>query len=158
MTTKLKNLIINPEFESLFAFNSDEEKIEHDAQMISYRILSEIERICDQNKIKKKDLAQLTGTSKSYITQLFNGSKSVNTNIMAKFENIFDATFEVRIKLNNESYDQFISKQLSASLLTKNRIKTDEGFWCFFHSEKCHLQKNKLSDLETENEHKQIAA
>ncbi|MBX9782777.1 MAG: helix-turn-helix transcriptional regulator [Chitinophagaceae bacterium] len=157
MTTKLNKLIINPEFEDLLAFKSEEEKLEHDAQMISYRVLSAVEKLCDEKKIKKKDLAQLTGTSKSYITQLFNGSKSVNTYIMAKFENIFDATFDVRMKLNEESYDQFISKQMSADLFTKKHIATDEGSWYFCYSKNI-AKLNKVSELETESEQKQIAA
>jgi transcriptional regulator with XRE-family HTH domain len=157
MTTKLNNLIINPEFENLLSFKTEEEKLEHDAQMISYRILSAVEKLCDEKKIKKKDLAELTGTSKSYITQLFNGSKSVNTYIMAKFENIFDATFDVRIKLNEESYDQFISKQMSSELFTKKHIPTDEGSWYFCYN-KNNSKQNILTELKTENEQKQIAA
>jgi transcriptional regulator with XRE-family HTH domain len=103
MNTKLNSIEINPAFEDLFTFKNKEDKIEHDAQMISYRILSELEKICDQKNISKKALADMVGTSKSYITQLFNGTKSINTSIMAKFEHALDARFEVSFNLNTES-------------------------------------------------------
>lgn len=98
MNMKLNNIVTNPAFDELFRFNNEDEKIEHDAQMISYRILSEVEKICDEKNIKKKELAQMTGTSKSYITQLFNGTKSVNTVILAKLEEALHVTFEVKLK------------------------------------------------------------
>lgn len=96
MNTKSKKIVINPEYESLFAFESEKEKIEHNAQMISYRILSEVEKICEIKKLKKKDLAVGIGSSQSFITQLFRGNKSINTQIMAKFEDFLDISFDIR--------------------------------------------------------------
>ncbi|WP_173003185.1 helix-turn-helix transcriptional regulator [Chitinophaga sp. SYP-B3965] len=103
-------MLINPAFEDLFTFKNEEEKIEHEAAMISFRILSEVEKLCDDRKIKRKDLAEMTGTSKSYITQLFNGKKSINTYFMAKLENVLNVTFETRLKLNKKS--SLVKKEL----------------------------------------------
>lgn len=71
------------------------EIIEHAAQMISYRILSEVEKMCDKRKMTKKELAAAVGTSASYITQLFRGTKAVNMEIMAKFEKTLDFQFRI---------------------------------------------------------------
>jgi transcriptional regulator with XRE-family HTH domain len=155
MSIKLNNIIINPEFESLFEFKSKEEKIEHDAQMISYRVLSEIEKICDEKNIKKKDLAQMVGTSKSYITQLFNGTKSINTNILAKFENALDVTLDIRLKRNNESYGEFLSKQLNVELFINKRLSTSKGAWYYYEYNKD--TEEIINGLETENAQKQLA-
>jgi transcriptional regulator with XRE-family HTH domain len=146
MNTKSNKIVINPAFEDLFSFKNEEEKIEHDASMISFRILSEIEKLCDNRKIKKKDLAEMVGTSKSYITQLFNGTKSINTQIMAKLENALDITFETRLKLNEETHSTFfIRKNLSADNST-----------LYYHQQDSHT-KDIISNLETENAQKQIA-
>ena len=157
MSTKLNNIVINPEFENLLRFKNDEEKIEHYAQMISYRILSEVEKLCDEKGLKKKDLAEMTGTSKSYITQLFTGAKSINTYTMAKFENVLDVSFEIHLKLNEESYSDFISKQLNTNLFTKKHLPTDEGTWYFCYNKK-KATKEIVNELETENQQKQTAA
>ncbi len=156
MTTKLNHLNINPEFESLFSFKTEEEKIEHQAQMISYRILSEIEKVCDEKKIKKKDLADMIGTSRSYITQLFNGTKSINTYAMAKFENVLDVTFEIRLKLDEESYGDFIGKQISRDLFVNKRISIPDGSLYFCHHDRG--TQEIVEKLETKNSQKQRAA
>jgi len=155
MSTKLNNIIISPGFEDLFSFKNEEEKLEHDAQMISYKILSEIEKLCDERKIKKKDLAELVGTSKSYITQLFSGVKSINTNIMAKFENALDVKFEIRLKQNGESYENFLGKQLNADIFTNKRLATPHGAWYYYQYNKG--TEDIINDLETENAQKQVA-
>jgi len=131
MNTKLNNAAINPEFESLFSFKNNEEKIEHNAQMISYRILSEVEKLCEEKNIKKKDLADLVETSRSYITQLFRGTKHVNTQIMARFEEALNVTFDFRIKLNEESHEEFMGKQINWEMLQGKRFPAKDYvlFW-----------------------------
>jgi transcriptional regulator with XRE-family HTH domain len=155
MNTKLNNIIISPGFEDLFSFKNEEEKLEHDAQMISYKILSEIEKLCDERKIKKKDLAELVGTSKSYITQLFSGVKSINTNIMAKFENALNVKFEIRLKQNSESYEEFLGKQLNTDIFTNKRLPTPHGAWYYYQYNK--ETEEIINNLETENAQKQVA-
>lgn len=146
MNTKSNKIVINPAFEDLFSFKNEEEKIEHDASMISFRILSEIEKLCDARQIKKKDLAEMVGTSKSYITQLFNGTKSINTQIMAKFENALDITFETHLKLNEEAQNGFfINKNQPAANGTLYYYQQDRN------------TKDIIGNLETENAQKQIA-
>ena len=66
---------IAPEFETLFAFKNKAEEIEHEAKMITQKILSEIDKLNNNKPILKKELAKTLGTSASYITQLYNGTK-----------------------------------------------------------------------------------
>lgn len=153
MNTKLNNIEVNPVFEDLFTFKSIEDKIEHDAQMISYRILSELERICDQKNISRKALADMVGTSKSYITQLFNGTKSINASFMAKCENALDARFEVSCKLMNDDYSKSIDNQYDK--IEFANLKPRMG-WSMFTK---HPENDEviLGYLEPENAQKQVA-
>ncbi len=155
MNTKSSKMIISEEYQDLLSFKTKEEKIEHDAQMISYRILSEIEKVCEERRIKKKDLAEMVGTSKSYITQLFTGAKSINTQIMAKFEEALDITFEIQLKLNEDSYSDFLSKQMSTQMLNKC-LSTQRGTWYYY--EKARNSNNIISNLETQSALTQKAA
>ena len=156
MNTKLGEASINPNYEHLFSFSDDEERIVHNAQMISYNILSEVERLCIEKKIKKKDLAELMGISRSYITQLFTGKKSINTYTMAKFEDILNMRFEIRLKLNDESYEDFFCKQIDTDLFTKRKFSSKQGSWFYCpHKEKT---ESMIKELKTENKQKQKVA
>jgi transcriptional regulator with XRE-family HTH domain len=153
---KLNNIVTNPEFDELFQFKNEEEKLEHDAQMISYRILSEIEKMCDEKKIKKKDLAQMTGTSKSYITQLFNGTKSINTNILAKFEHALEVTIEIKLKNNEDTYEEFWTKQVNSFAPGVKRFNSITGAW--YHCEFAESTNDIVKELQTESKYKQVAS
>lgn len=75
---------------------SKQDDLDHAAQMVSYRILSEVERLCEDKVIIRKELAEKLGTSASYITQLFRGSKRVNMEFIAKVELAFNIQFEIK--------------------------------------------------------------
>ena len=68
---------IKEAFESAFSSIDAKEDFEHNARMIMYRFLSEVERISDEKNLNRKELAALIGTSPSYITQLFRGNKKL---------------------------------------------------------------------------------
>jgi len=87
---------VRKRYKDLFTFKTKEEELEHKAQMISYRFLSEVEKECDKRKISRAELAEMVGTSRSYITQLFRGSKRVNMDVLAKFEDVLGITFQIR--------------------------------------------------------------
>ncbi|MEJ7739914.1 MAG: helix-turn-helix transcriptional regulator [Chitinophagaceae bacterium] len=92
---KFNNRInINPEYASLLEFRSESEEIRHEASMIMFRFLSEIEKLNDRT-LQKKDIAKAIDTSPSYVTQLFNGDKLVNLLTLAKLQKAFDITFEI---------------------------------------------------------------
>jgi|GEM_PF-298491 len=158
MNTKLRNVEINPEYADLFSYKTKEEKLEHNAQMISYRILSEVEKVCEEKKIKKKDLAEMVGTSRSYITQLFRGSKQVNTWIMAQFEDALDISFNIKIQSNNDSIEQFWAKQLPADFFCNKRIPLG-GTVMYSYLGKSQKEKTEaiVELMETESKPKQKA-
>lgn len=89
---------VNPEYKDLFTFKNKEDELEHKAQMISYRFLSEVEKACDRKKISRAELSEMVGTSRSYITQLFRGSKRVNMDLLAKLEDALGITFQIKGK------------------------------------------------------------
>ena len=157
MNTKLNNnILIQGEYKDLLSFKNNEERIEHNAQMISYKVLNEIEKLCEEKKIKKKDLAEMVGTSKSYITQLFNGSKSVNTYIMAKFQEALGITFEIHAKLNEESFEDFFHKEISRRLFDRNKFMSAKGSW--FYRPNKEKTNDLIYGLETENKQLQKVA
>lgn len=92
---------INKEFSSLFEFDSEKDEIQHDAYMLMFKFLSELERVTD-NSIHKKDLAIALNTSRSFISQLFSGNKLANLTTLAKLQNAYNLTFEVKAVLNNK--------------------------------------------------------
>jgi plasmid maintenance system antidote protein VapI len=132
MNTKLKHLDINPEFSELFAFQNPDEERRHNAQMISYRILSEVERLCEELDINKKQLAERVGASASYITQLFRGAKQVNTDIMARFEEALEMSFEIQARMDRESENEFVFNQVEK--LGICRFKHKRMYWAGYEA------------------------
>lgn len=89
---------INKAFKKDDAFDMTFEK-----EMLMYRFLSEVDKICDDKKISKKELASRIGTSPSYITQIFRGSKTVNLEMLVKFQKALDFKYEISINVNNHN-------------------------------------------------------
>jgi len=106
MNTKLQNNKNGePDFHSFFEFDSKTEETKHDARMIMYRFLSELERIVPPPKRGvKKMLAESIGKSQSYITQLFNGDKLINLITLAKFEKALKIKFKITAYPESEYY------------------------------------------------------
>jgi len=92
------------ETQDLFSFKSKEEEIEHEARMIMFRFLSEIEKL-NGKPMKRKDLAKALETSPSYITQLFRGDKLINLTMLARIQDVFNITFEIKAKSVVSSYE-----------------------------------------------------
>lgn len=86
---------VSPGFEALFESTTDSEHIEQNAKNMSARFLSEIERLCDERKLLKKNLAKELGVSASYITQLFRGDKLLNFTFLSKLELYFKISFSI---------------------------------------------------------------
>lgn len=115
---------INPEFEELFSFKSKEEELEHEAKLLMFRFLSELEKLNGDRPIKKKDLAIALGTSPSYITQLFRGDKLINLASLAKIEKAYNITFEITASQNEHSENADLDKSdLSGEFDMKENIQ-----------------------------------
>ena len=131
MNTKSRNFKVDPAFEDLFSFSSEEEKIQHRAQMISYRILSEVEKICEEQNIIMKDLAKMVNTSASYITQLFRGNKQVNTAFMARFEEATKMIFDFALLKEKDQHDELSWRQFTSALFKRVQDANPGMVYCF---------------------------
>lgn len=128
MSTKFRNSEeIQKAFKNLLSFKSEKEEIEHLAYMVMYRFLSEVQELAERKKMTRKELARQVGTSASYITQLFRGNKLLNLETVAKFEKIFNITFDIRAK----SIADEKSNQLEIRNIEKFLIENDQegGVW-----------------------------
>lgn len=121
---------IAPKFEALFSFKSAAEELEHEAQMIMFRFLSELEKINSETPIKKKELAKKIGTSASFITQLYQGNKLANLLTIAKLQAAYDITFEIKAKPNTANYTAEI-EQAYHNLMSKNQWSNEKGYWVY---------------------------
>lgn len=121
---------IAPEFENLFSFKNKEEELEHEAKMIMFRFLSELDKLFAEKPIRKKELAEAINTSASFVTQLYRGDKLVNLLILAKIQEAYNLTFEIKAKFNSENYKEKI--ELSNSKFnSRNCWNGENGYWVF---------------------------
>lgn len=103
----------NTDFADLFAFSSEESEFDSEARLISFHFLSEIERVYGAKRGMKTKLAEGTGNSKSFITQLFNGNKFVNFPLLAKFQKLLGIKFKITAyPVNDFPYEQNIATDI----------------------------------------------
>ena len=124
---------VAPEFEDLFSFESKEEELEHEAKMIMFRFLSELEKLFPGKPIKKKELAKAINTSASFITQLYQGDKLVNLLTLAKIQEAYNLTFEIKAKLNSTDYKEEI-KQSYPGFILRDRWRDTQENWSFVYT------------------------
>ena len=142
----MKENNIKSEFDEILSFGDDNEKLSHDAMMLSLKFISEInELLQNQNKMPKKDLASLLDISPSFVSQLFNGDKKLNFDLLAKFQNILNAEFCITTEAKRSIEKTLTFEQ--AKELTFN--DPDGGFWAFHNSKRYQEQKAQL-DFEIE--------
>lgn len=78
---------------SAINFNSDEEKLNFEAEMLHLDTMKMIEDLMKQRGMNKKDLARELNISQSFITQLFTADKLINYKLLAKMQRIFQNKF-----------------------------------------------------------------
>jgi len=113
-------------FKKAFLSLEAKEDLEHDTKMVMYRFLSEIEKLTEEKGINRKELAKLIGTSASYITQLYRGNRVLNLETIAKFQKVFNITFEVKVIQN--SIEELYKNVNVEELCENDRI---DGFWVY---------------------------
>lgn len=74
------------------------DRIELRTSVIQAKIIEEIEKLMEENNYNHSQLANDMGKSKSFISQLFHGNKSLNLEHLAKIEDIFKT--QVNIEFN----------------------------------------------------------
>lgn len=133
---------------------NDSIDIEHESKMIMYRFLSEVERIMDEEKINKKDLAIKIGTSSSYITQIFRGSKLLNLPTLAKIQVALNFKFKIEAISESAWYVPNVDDEFMKCLNALHRIDR-HGFWVSKpDKEELYKQPTKLSsNSDMQHEH-----
>lgn len=89
---------IKAAFSGLFDNRTEQERRDDAAQMVSFRYLSEVERLMQERGLTKRDIAKAVGTSPSYITQLFRGDRLLNLDMLARLEAAFDVKFLIEAR------------------------------------------------------------
>jgi len=87
---------IQNKFDQILDFNTTNEKIEHDSKIIMFKFLSIVEKEMALRNMSKKELAKQLGTSPSYITQLFRGTKNINLLKLAQLQHLFGIEFNIK--------------------------------------------------------------
>jgi transcriptional regulator with XRE-family HTH domain len=86
-------------FQDLSESIGDSDKIMIETRLLMYRFLSEIDKITSERGINRKELAKLAGTSASYITQLYQGKKIINLQMIARIKKALDIDFKIEVVL-----------------------------------------------------------
>lgn len=118
--------------------------IRHRTRMIMYRFLSELENVIEKRNLSRRELAELVGTSPSYITQLFRGNKVVNLETLAKFETALDFTFKIRIDGN---INEWVDDNLDFHTIFSTKYHSKDGFWAFHKKERSDLSSFDLTPI-----------
>lgn len=115
-------------FESLF--ENFENDYENEAKILASKILSEISEIADRKDLKRKNIADLIGTSASYLTQLYRGNKILNLITLAKLKNKLDLNIEIKITENfyDDLNSDFNYKNIKKKVLIGNKKTNWEIF------------------------------
>ena len=90
----------------LLQFETDEQKLQFEAEMIHLDIVFQIIRKMEEKDMNKSELAQKLKTSKGYITQLFTGDKLLNLKSLAKLQRIFNAKFKIDFVEKRKALDE----------------------------------------------------
>lgn len=101
---------LQKEFDALLGFENEEERLEHEAQLLAFQFLSGVDACMAKNNIKKKDLASKIGTSAAFITQLFQGDRKPSWNILAKMQDALELEFKIYIK---DDLDKLMREELT---------------------------------------------
>jgi transcriptional regulator with XRE-family HTH domain len=98
MTMSLKNRgNAEKSFKDLSDSISGPDEILIETRLLMYRFLSEIDQITGERGINRKELAKLTGTSASYITQLYQGKKIINLQMLTRIKKALNIDYKIEI-------------------------------------------------------------
>jgi len=99
MNTNVKNKSkIQDAFSDLLKHDSKEQELEFKTHSLVLKFMSEIDEEMERQGIKKKDLAAKTGTSASYITQVFSAARLPNHAFIIRMADALGIDFEVTTK------------------------------------------------------------
>jgi len=119
---------IRKRFDNLLKHKSEKEEIEHDAQMLMFRFLTETQKYQDAQGVNRKLLAQKIKTSASYLTQLFRGDKPLNFVTLAKFQKALNIKFKI-VAVPNSNQVSIEDEVLWLEKIEKYNVQG--GYWCY---------------------------
>jgi transcriptional regulator with XRE-family HTH domain len=122
---------VEPGFESLFRFPSKEEELAHEARMMMFRFLSELEKLNDGKPVRKKDMAKAIGTSPSFITQLFQGDKLISLLTLAKLQDAYDFTYQIEAAPNKGNYKSEVEQAYNTAIPIRKNLMGNKGYWVY---------------------------
>lgn len=116
---------IDQSFDDFFVeFEND---FETEAKVIASKMLSDIKEITDKKDLSRKDIAELLGTSPSYLTQLYRGNKLLNLVTLAKLKNKLDLKVDISISENH--YNDFSETYDYQNLIKKFPVNGQNISW-----------------------------
>ena len=110
---------------------STNDKYDVDAKLIMAQFINGILSTMESTEVNRKDLAGKIGTSASFITQVFKGTKSINFLTLAKIQEALNIKFTVSVKKKKGEvkFDPKSIIEMSTSFqdtnLWANKIKSD---------------------------------
>jgi transcriptional regulator with XRE-family HTH domain len=94
--------IVEKSFEDLSNSISESDKIIIETRLLMYSFLSEIDKITRERGINRKELAELAGVSASYLTQLYQGKKIINLQLLTRIKKALNIDFKIGIIHSDE--------------------------------------------------------
>lgn len=120
-------------FDQLVA--KDKHDYEFEELMLSMRIISEVDRLLEENNMQKKDLAKALGTSAAYVTQLFSGNKILNLYTVARLQEIFDVDFRINSESRAVKTDELMSDSFFNFTVEQDASNLDIAEYAFTNGE-----------------------
>lgn len=124
----MKNSEIQTAFDDLFTFENKDDQYEVDAKLLMAKFLSELQPIIDEKQLKRKELAEMIGTSASYLTQLYRGNKLINLLTLAKLQSALGVSFQIGLE-DQEDIANTIDEENIAEHLNKFFRTRDGDFF-----------------------------
>jgi transcriptional regulator with XRE-family HTH domain len=114
-------------FQELSESVSESDKIMIDTRLLMYRFLSEIDKVTGERGINRKELARLAGTSASYITQLYQGNKIINLQMLARIKKALDIDFKIEVVKAEQKAKSDVAKRPVINITQSVRRNTANG-------------------------------
>lgn len=150
MSTQLQSAQIksNNPWDELLAFKDENQEIDHDAQILMFKFLSEIEKLQTIRKITRKKLAEDVNLSSSYLTQLYRGNKPLNFNTIARIQKALNISFKVEaIPTFNNLINEYNQVKINYTSKTRYSLPSSD-----FTNKPMVSIKRPVSDLIMDNE------
>lgn len=145
------------DWEDLLKFESAEEEISHEAQILMFSFLSEIQKYQTIQGITRKELAAEIGKSPSYLTQLFRGSKPLNFDTIARIKKVLGIEFNIIAKAAGDTMivDEDVFIDVACRYQPTSQINNGTWYWKKFDHKDNKYEENKEELLKTINDDNQ---